>query len=75
MGFTSIGLRFGETATGTTLAGIYADGYDPAAAAGYDPTGDTVDGVLGYIADHPGERDAVLSAERAGKARKGILGD
>lgn len=45
------------------------------AAPGYDPAEYTVDEVHAYLADHPDEADAVIAAERAGKARKGITGD
>jgi len=40
----------------------------------YDPGQYTVDQVNAYVEAHPEERDAVLDAEAAGKARAGILG-
>lgn len=43
--------------------------------AAFDPSSATVDQVNAYLADANGEeRDRVLAAERAGKARVGVLG-
>ena len=41
----------------------------------FDPSQYGVEEVNSYLAEHPEERDAVLAAEREGKARKGILGE
>jgi hypothetical protein len=41
----------------------------------YDPSEHSVGEVNEYIEAHPEQRDAVIEAERAGKARKGITGD
>ncbi len=41
----------------------------------YDPAEHNVDAVNEYIAEHPEQRDEVLAMERAGRGRKGILGD
>jgi hypothetical protein len=66
----------GEVAArGPEGATLPADAGQPADAdaGGYDPGEDTVDAVLDHLSKHPEDRDAVLEAERAGKARKGIL--
>lgn len=42
---------------------------------GFDPSEHTVDEVNAYLEDHPDEADDVLAAERAGKARVGVLGE
>lgn len=39
----------------------------------FDPADATVASVLAYVDEHPETRDAVLAAEQAGKARKGII--
>lgn len=44
-------------------------------AASFDPGEHTVAEVQAYLADHPDEADAVLAAERAGKARVGLVGE
>jgi len=41
----------------------------------YDPAEHNVDAVNEYIAEHPEQKDEVLAMERAGRGRKGILGD
>jgi hypothetical protein len=41
----------------------------------YDPAEHNVDAVLEYMDEHPEQRDEVLAMERAGRGRKGILGD
>jgi hypothetical protein len=46
-----------------------------AKAAGFDPGEHTVAEVQDYIAAHPGEVDAVLAAEAAGKNRTTLVGD
>lgn len=40
---------------------------------GFDPDEHTVAEVLDHLDDNPDDRDAVLEAEAAGKARKGVL--
>lgn len=42
-------------------------------ASAFDPGAHTVAAVLEYLAEHPEQRDAVLAAEAAGKARKSLL--
>ena len=42
-------------------------------ALAFDPGAHTVNAVREYLDEHPDERDAVLAAEAAGKARKSIL--
>ena len=42
-------------------------------APAFDPGAHIVNAVREYLAEHPDERDAVLAAEAAGKARKSIL--
>ena len=42
-------------------------------APAFDPGAHTVNAVREYLDEHPDERDAVLAAEAAGKARKSIL--
>lgn len=42
-------------------------------APAFDPGAHTVNAVREFLAEHPEERDAVLAAEAAGKARKSIL--
>jgi hypothetical protein len=54
--------------------GIISDDPDPQ-DAGFDPGAHTVADVEAYMAEHPDERDAVLDAERAGKARVSLVGD
>ena len=39
----------------------------------FDPSAHTVDDVAAYVAEHPDEHQAVLAAERAGKARVTLL--
>ena len=41
----------------------------------YDPGEHTVAEVEQYLAEHPEETEAVLAAERAGRARKGLVGE
>lgn len=41
----------------------------------YDPAEHNVDAVLEYLSEHPEQREEVLAMERAGRGRKGILGD
>ena len=41
----------------------------------FDPSDHGIPEVLAYLEENPDDRDAVLALERAGKARKGILGD
>jgi hypothetical protein len=41
----------------------------------YDPAEHNVDAVLEYLDEHPEQRDAVLAMERAGRGRKGLLGE
>jgi hypothetical protein len=43
--------------------------------ASFDPGEHTVAEVHDYIAAHPGEADAVLAAEKSGKARATLVGD
>lgn len=44
-----------------------------AAGAAYDPGAHTVNEVIAYADAHPGEVDAILAAERAGKARTTLI--
>jgi hypothetical protein len=44
-----------------------------AAAETFDPNGHTIDDVRTHIGDHPDQLDAVLEAERAGKARTTLI--
>ena len=44
-------------------------------AAGFDPAEHTVDEVHDYLDEHPDDEKRVMKAERAGKARVGIIGD
>ena len=41
----------------------------------FDPSEHTVADVHDYIAKHPDEADAVLAAEKSGKARATLVGD
>jgi hypothetical protein len=41
----------------------------------YDPAEHNVVAVLEYMDEHPEQRDEVLAMERAGRGRKGILGE
>lgn len=41
----------------------------------YDPAEHNVTAVLEYMDEHPEQREEVLAMERAGRGRKGILGD
>lgn len=45
----------------------------PGDPQGYDPSGETVDEVLAYVAANPDSRDAVRAAEVAGKNRKTLV--
>jgi hypothetical protein len=47
----------------------------PRATAGFDPGEHTVAEVEEYLSANPGETDAVLAAERAGKNRTTLTGD
>jgi len=67
---------FNSFAVGVDYA---APGEEPAApkakaSAGFDPGEHTVAEVEEYLAKHPGEVDAVLAAEKAGKARATLVG-
>lgn len=42
-------------------------------ASEFDPAVHTVAEVAAYVVEHPDERDRVVAAETAGKARKSIL--
>jgi hypothetical protein len=44
-------------------------------SASFDPGEHTVADVEAYIAKHPDQRDAVLEAEKSGKARATLVGD
>lgn len=41
----------------------------------YDPAEHNVEAVLQYMDEHPEQREEVLAMERAGRGRKGILGE
>lgn len=41
----------------------------------YDPAEHNVDAVLEYLDEHPEQTDEVMAMERAGRGRKGILGE
>lgn len=47
----------------------------PSSSARFDPGEHTVAEVHDYLAAHPGEANAVLEAEAAGKARVTLVGD
>lgn len=51
------------------------EGEDNSEQEAYDPSQYSVPEVNDYLEAHPEQRDAVIEAERAGKARKGITGD
>jgi hypothetical protein len=69
---------FNSFAVGVDYA---APGDEPAPPApkagksGFDPGEHTVAEVQEYLAAHPGETDAVLAAEKAGKARATLVGE
>lgn len=42
-------------------------------AEAFDPGSATVAQVIAYVAEFPGERDRVMGAEAAGRARKSLL--
>lgn len=48
---------------------------DAGAESTYDPSEHTVEEVNDYLEENPDLREAVVKAERAGRARKGITGD
>lgn len=52
---------------------MVVEGAAPAVEA-FDPSEHTVADVLAYLAAHEDDAERVLDVERAGKARKGILG-
>lgn len=55
---------------------LTGDAYpDAGAPTTFDPSDHNVEDVLAYIEQYPEQRDAILTAERAGRARKGIVGD
>jgi hypothetical protein len=59
------------------VAPIWAEGAEPKAEAqssSFDPSAYTVDEVNAWLDKNPDQRQAVLDAEAAGKARAGILG-
>lgn len=72
-----------ETDVPREIVTLKSQGYrvEPAAASTFDPNDHKVEEVLGYLGsispEDPAARDAevdrVLSAERAGKARRGVL--
>lgn len=55
------------------LAGVGAAAASREAAASIDPSSMSVADVIDYVEAHPNEAKAVLAAEMAGKARKGIV--
>lgn len=82
-------LKFNQSGTATTKAltpglerWLRAAGYkitdltdDPSAAEGFNPADETVADTTKYLAGATkAERDRVLALEKAGAARKGILG-
>lgn len=58
-----------STSTSTSSSG----GGGESGPGGYDPGQHSVDDVNAYLKEHPDQAEQVLAAERAGKARKGIL--
>lgn len=68
----------GEAPIWTNADGGEPDGGEPEAVPeplAYDPGAHTVADVEAYLAAHPNERDAVLAAEAAGKARVSLVGE
>ena len=61
------------TDVGTDVTGDATPAAEGDAPEAYDPGSKSVPQVLAYIETNPDEHEAVLAAERAGKARKGIL--
>lgn len=51
---------------------MVVEGAAPAVEA-FDPSAHTVADVLAYLSANPDDAERVLDAERAGKARKGVL--
>lgn len=64
-----------EIAANEEEADAEGDTEDGETAEAYDPSEHGVSDVLEYLAANPDEAEAVLAAERAGKGRKGILGE
>ena len=56
------------------LAAALSDAAEAVAETGvFDPGAHNVEEVLAHVAEHPTEREAVLAAETAGKARKTVI--
>lgn len=55
--------------------GDEAPGFGEPSAPVYDPSEYSVEQVQAYLAEHPEQTDAVLAAERTGKARKTLVGE
>ena len=59
----------------TWTGSAWVGGRAPAGAETFDPSEHTVDEVNAYLEEHPEDERRVLRAERAGKARVGVLGE
>jgi hypothetical protein len=57
---------------GSSTAAVVVEGAAPAVEA-FDPSAHNVADVLAYLSANPDDAERVLDAERAGKARKGVL--
>lgn len=57
----------------TNSAVVGSSNAESVGAEGFDPAEHTVEDVLAHLEAHPDERDAVLAAERDGKARVTLL--
>jgi hypothetical protein len=60
---------------GVEPAPVEESGKPAKKSASFDPGEHTVVEVEEYLAKHPDETDAVLAAEKAGKARTTLVGD
>jgi NADPH:quinone reductase-like Zn-dependent oxidoreductase len=63
----------GALTEATATTGTYRGGAET--AGNYDPAEHTVAEVEDHLRAHPDERDAVIEAERGGKARTSLIGD
>jgi hypothetical protein len=65
--------RATETDNPTTIVNLKARGYREERP--FVPAEHTVTEVLGHVEEHPEDAPAVVTAERAGKSRKSIVGE
>lgn len=72
MGVVQSNRRGSRSPRATGVAEVEPDAVPDGTEPTFDPSEHTVTEVLAYVDEHPDEAAAILAAEQAGKARKGI---